>query len=84
MDSVCRRGATLPGCVTVQRWLAMAYFAHPMYLQYAQPGQTNHMSTKTTHDVYHPTRRPAPGTAWGRMCSPFIAIYGLPQPLPPV
>ena len=43
------------------------------------------MSTKTTHDVYHPTRSPAPGTAWGRMCSPFIAIYSmrLPQPLPP-
>ena len=35
VDSVCRRGATLPGCVTVQRWLAVAYFAHPMYLQYA-------------------------------------------------
>ena len=34
MDSVCRRGATLPGCVTVQRWLAVAYFAHPMYLQF--------------------------------------------------
>ena len=35
VDRVCRRGATLPGCVTVQRWLAVAYFAHPMYLQYA-------------------------------------------------
>jgi len=23
------------GCVTVQRWLAVAYFAHPVYLQYA-------------------------------------------------
>ena len=35
VDNVCRRGAILPGCVTVQRWLAVAYFAHPMYLQYA-------------------------------------------------
>jgi hypothetical protein len=35
VDSVWRRGATLPGCVTVQRWLAVAYFAHPVYLQYA-------------------------------------------------
>eukprot|EP00964_Phaeocystis_antarctica_P019992 scaffold11036_cov44-Phaeocystis_antarctica.AAC.2 len=46
---------------------AVAYFAHPVYLQYVYSGQTNYMTVKPTHGAYHPTRSPAPGTAWGRM-----------------